>query len=67
MRLKWKNGCWRCVLLPILMCMDETYVKVNGRWAIWPGRRQRGRTVILSLSRRNSKAAYRFRVKSSTT
>jgi IS6 family transposase len=41
--------------------MDETYVKVNGRWAYRvPGRRQPGRTVDFYLSRRNSKAAYRF-------
>jgi IS6 family transposase len=41
--------------------MDETYVKVNGRWAYLPGRRQPGpHCRFLSLSRRNSKAAYRF-------
>jgi IS6 family transposase len=41
--------------------MDETYVKVNGRWAYLPGRRQPGpHCRFLSSSRRNSKAAYRF-------
>ena len=42
--------------------MDETYVKVNGRWA-YSVRAvdSRGRTVDFYLSsRRNSKAAYRF-------
>ena len=36
--------------------MDETYVKVNGRWALSvPDRRQPGRTVDFYLSsRRNS-------------
>ncbi len=41
--------------------MDEAYVQVNGRWA--DGCRavaSRGRTVDFYLSRRNSKAAYRF-------
>ncbi len=36
MRLKWKNGCAGIgVTLPDLCPwhMDETYVKVNGRWA----------------------------------
>ena len=36
MRLKWKNGCAGTgVTLPIFARgnMDETYVKVNGRWA----------------------------------
>ncbi len=42
--------------------MDETYVKVNGRWAyLYQGRRQPGpHCRFLYLSRRNSKAAYRF-------
>ena len=42
--------------------MDETYVKVNGRWAyLYRAVDSRGRTVdFLSHSRRNSKAAYRF-------
>ena len=62
MRLKWKTYCagtWRnsSDLLPVHM--DETYVKAAmaaGR--ICPGRRQPGRTVvILSSSRRNSKAS----------
>ncbi|GHL51364.1 hypothetical protein ECZU29_62140 [Escherichia coli] len=36
-------------------------MKVNGRWAyLYRAVDSRGRTVILSLSRRNSKAAYRF-------
>ncbi len=46
MRLKWKNGCAGTgVTLPIFCPwhMDETYVKVNGRWAyLVPGRRQPG-------------------------
>ena len=65
MRLKWKNGCagkWRN---PSDLCpwhMDETYVKVNGRWAhLYRAVDSRGRTVDFYLSsRRNSKAAYRF-------
>ncbi|WP_407249783.1 DDE-type integrase/transposase/recombinase [Klebsiella pneumoniae] len=41
--------------------MDETYVKVNGRWAYLTGRRQPGPHCRFYLSsRRNSKAAYRF-------
>ncbi|GHK90402.1 hypothetical protein ECZU17_63390 [Escherichia coli] len=40
--------------------MDETYVKVNGRWAYLPAVDSRGRTVDFISSRRNSKAAYRF-------
>ncbi|STW26170.1 transposase [Klebsiella michiganensis] len=42
--------------------MDETYVKVNGRWAyLYRAVDSRGRTVDFYLSsRRNSKAAYRF-------
>jgi IS6 family transposase len=42
--------------------MDETYVKVNGRWAyLYQGRRQPGPHCRFYLSsRRNSKAAYRF-------
>ncbi|MBI1524901.1 DDE-type integrase/transposase/recombinase, partial [Escherichia coli] len=42
--------------------MDETYVKVNGRWAyLYRAVDSRGRTVDFYLSSRsNSKAAYRF-------
>ncbi len=42
--------------------IDETYVKVNGRWAyLYRAVDSRGRTVDFYLSpRRNSKAAYRF-------
>ena len=41
--------------------MDETYVKVNGRWAyLYQAVDSRGRTVDFISSRRNSKAAYRF-------
>ena len=42
--------------------MDETYVKVNGRWAyLYQAVDSRGRTVdFISPPRRNSKAAYRF-------
>ena len=43
--------------------MDETYVKVNGRWAVsvLQPSTARGRTVDFYLSSRlNSKAAYRF-------
>ncbi|VCZ91766.1 IS6 family transposase [Klebsiella pneumoniae] len=56
-RLRWY---WRN---PSDLCpwhMDETYVKVNGRWAYQPGRRQPGPHCRFSLLRRNSKAAYRF-------
>jgi IS6 family transposase len=65
-RLRWY---WRN---PSDLCpwhMDETYVKVNGRWAyLYRAVDSRGRTVDFYLSsRRNSKAAYRFLVKSSTT
>ncbi len=65
MRLKWKNGCAGTgVTLPIFArgMMDETYVKVNGRWAyLYRAVDSRGRTVDFYLSsRRNSKAAYRF-------
>ncbi|WP_124038908.1 DDE-type integrase/transposase/recombinase [Escherichia coli] len=41
--------------------MDETYVKVNGRWAFVSGRRQPGPHCRFFISCRNSKAAYRFR------
>jgi IS6 family transposase len=59
-RLRWY---WRN---PSDLCpwhMDETYVKVNGRWAyLYRAVDSRGRTVDFYLSsRRNSKAAYRFR------
>ena len=65
MRLKWKKRLrwyWRN---PSDLCpwhMDETYVKVNGRWAyLYRAVDSRGRTVDFYLSsRRNSKAAYRF-------
>ncbi len=63
MRLKWKNGCAITgVTLPIFARgMDETYVKVNGRWAyLYRAVDSRGRTVDFISSRRNSKAAYRF-------
>ena len=41
--------------------MDETYVKVNGRWAyLYRAADSRGRTVDFISSCRNSKAAYRF-------
>ncbi|KMJ40174.1 transposase [Salmonella enterica subsp. enterica serovar Typhimurium] len=58
-RLRWY---WRN---PSDLCpwhMDETYVKVNGRWAyLYRAVDSRGRTVDFYLSsRRNSKAAYRF-------
>ncbi|WP_447286139.1 transposase (plasmid) [Klebsiella pneumoniae] len=46
MRLKWKNGCAGTgVTLPIFArgTLDETYVKVNGRWAyLCRSRRQPG-------------------------
>ncbi|GHL62013.1 hypothetical protein ECZU31_52880 [Escherichia coli] len=50
MRLKWKNGCAGTgVTLPFRSCpwhMDETYVKVNGRWAyLYRAVDSRGRTV----------------------
>ncbi|WP_454805762.1 IS6 family transposase [Klebsiella pneumoniae] len=56
-RLRWY---WRSDLCP--WHMDETYVKVNGRWAyLYRAVDSRGRTVDFYLSsRRNSKAAYRF-------
>ncbi len=62
-RLRWY---WRN---PSDLCpwhMDETYVKVNGRWAyLYRAVDSRGRTVDFYLSsRRNSKAAYRFLGKS---
>ncbi|BCY50453.1 hypothetical protein TUM12129_51440 (plasmid) [Klebsiella pneumoniae] len=63
MRLKWKNGCAGTgVTLPIFARgMDETYVKVNGRWAyLYRAVDSRGRTDFYLSSRRNSKAAYRF-------
>ncbi|OID52056.1 transposase, partial [Acinetobacter baumannii] len=51
-------------LSPPTICnsADETYVKVNGRWAyLYRAVDSRGRTVDFYLSsRRNSKAAYRF-------
>ncbi|MEN1933977.1 IS6-like element IS26 family transposase [Escherichia coli] len=58
-RLRWY---WRN---PSDLCpwhMDETYVKVNGRWAyLYRAVDSRGRTVDFYISsRRNSKAAYRF-------
>ncbi len=58
-RLRWY---WRN---PSDLCpwhMDETYVKVNGRWAyLYRAVDSRGRTVDFYLSsRRNSKAASRF-------
>ena len=58
-RLRWY---WRN---PSDLCpwhMDETYVKVNGRWAyLYRAVDSRGRTVDFYLSsRRNSKAAYWF-------
>lgn len=42
--------------------VDETYIKVNGRWAyLYRAVDSRGRTIDFYLSpRRNSKAAYRF-------
>lgn len=42
--------------------IDETYVKVNGRWAyLYRAVDSRGRTLDFYLSpRRNTKAAYRF-------
>ena len=65
MRLKWKNGCAGTGVTASDLCpwhMDETYVKVNGRWAyLYRAVDSRGRTVDFYLSsRRNSKAAYRF-------
>jgi len=58
-RLRWY---WRN---PSRFCswhIDETYVKVNGRWAyLYRAVDSRGRTIDFYLSsRRNSKAAYRF-------
>lgn len=58
-RLRWY---WRN---PSDLCpwhIDETYVKVNGRWAyLYRAVDSRGRTVDFYLSsRRNSKTAYRF-------
>nr|WP_213569245.1 DDE-type integrase/transposase/recombinase [Escherichia coli]QUN02565.1 Mobile element protein [Escherichia coli O25b:H4-ST131] len=55
-RLRWY---WR---LPIFAWrMDETYVKVNGRWAyLYRAVDSRGRLSFYLSSRRNSKAAYRF-------
>ena len=60
-RLRWY---WRN---PSDLCpwhMDETYVKVNGRWAYscWPSTAGAALVDFIS-SRRNSKAAYRFWVK----
>ncbi|MBO2029737.1 DDE-type integrase/transposase/recombinase [Klebsiella pneumoniae] len=41
--------------------MDETYVKVNGRWAYCTGPSTAGAALSIFISsRRNSKAAYRF-------
>ncbi|OTF72497.1 hypothetical protein BLA29_000020 [Euroglyphus maynei] len=42
--------------------IDETYIKVNGRWAyLYRAVDSRGRTFYFYFSsRRNSKAAYRF-------
>ncbi len=41
---------------------DETYIKVNGRWAyLYPAFDGKGRSIDFYLSpHRNSKAAYRF-------
>ena len=50
-------------LSPPTICnsADETYVKVNGRWAyLYRAVDSRGRTVDFYLSSVNSKAAYRF-------
>jgi IS6 family transposase len=49
---KWKNGCAGTgVTLPIFARhMDETYVKVNGRWAyLYRAVDSRGRTVDFYL------------------
>jgi IS6 family transposase len=56
------RGYWR---QPSCFCswrLDETYVKVNGRWAyLYRAVDNRGHTLDFYLSpRRNSKAAYRF-------
>jgi IS6 family transposase len=72
MRLKWKNGCAGTgVTLPIFCPwhMDETYVKVNGRWAyLVPGRRQPGpHCRFLSPPVVTAKLHTGFWVKSSTT
>lgn len=58
-RLRWY---WRN---PSALCpwhIDETYVKLNGRWAyLYRAVDNRGHTIDFYLSaRRNSKAAYRF-------
>ena len=64
MRLKWKNGCAGTAGVTFRSCpwhMDETYVKVNGRWAYLPGRRQPGPHCRFYLPPVvTGKAAYRF-------
>ena len=71
MRLKWKNGCAGTgVTLPIFARgMDETYVKVNGRWAyLYRVVDSRGRTVdFISPPVVTAKLHTGFWVKSSTT
>ena len=71
MRLKWKNGCAGTgVTLPIFARgMDETYVKVNGRWAYLYRAVDSGAALsILSLSPVvTAKLHTGFWVKSSTT
>lgn len=56
-RWYWRNPSGFCSSHP-----DETYIKVNGRWAyLYRAVDSKGRTIDFYLSpRRNSKAAYRF-------
>ncbi|WP_153563902.1 DDE-type integrase/transposase/recombinase, partial [Acinetobacter baumannii] len=63
--IRYPLGDWSSDVCSSDLCpwhMDETYVKVNGRWAyLYRAVDSRGRTVDFYLSsRRNSKAAYRF-------
>lgn len=64
MRPKWKNDCAGTgeTLQGIAHDLDETYIKVNGRWAyLNRGVDSRRRPMDFYLSpRRNSKAAYHF-------
>ncbi|MGE9553850.1 IS6 family transposase, partial [Erwinia amylovora] len=57
LRWYWRNPSGFCS-----WHLDETYIRVNGRWAyLYRAVDSRGRTIDFYLSpRRNSKAAYRF-------
>ncbi len=73
MRLKWKNGCAGTgVTLPIFCPwhMDETYVKVNGRWAYLctgPSTAGAALSIFISPPVVTAKLHTGFWVKSSTT